>query len=236
MAVIWLLGIVPASLVLVRSSPGEVGLEPDGAPTPPAPKPVVGATLAQATSSRFFRGLCATYALVFMAQVGGIAQLFKLATERVGSSTAEQALVALALSSVVGRLLGGLVVLKLDTRRMTFALILVQGIAMVVIALAQTHFALVAGAVIFGVAIGNILMLQPLLIAEAFGVRSYGRVYAFNSLFSTIGVAGGPLLLGVLRDTFDYQIAYLLAAALCVLSVAALAAGGPSSQAKMVWA
>ena len=79
-------------------------------------------------------------------------------------------------------------------------------------------------------------MLQPLLIAEAFGVRSYGRVYAFNSLFSTIGVAGGPLLLGVLRDTFDYQIAYLLAAALCVLSVAALAAGGPSSQAKMVWA
>jgi MFS family permease len=235
MAVIWFVGIVPASLLLVRSSPGEVGLEPDGAPSPPVPKPVVGATLAQATASRFFRGLCATYALVFMAQVGAIAHLFKLATERVGSSSAEQALIVIALSSVSGRLLGGLVVLRLDTRRMTLGLIVVQGGALVVVALAQSHVMLMVGAAVFGVAIGNILMLQPLLIAEAFGVRSYGRVYAFNSLFSTIGVAGGPLLLGVLRDTFDYQVAFLLAAALCVFGVAALAAGGSSSDAKAIW-
>lgn len=236
MALMWFIGIVPVSLLVIRSSPAEVGLEPDGAPTPPIPKPVVGATLGQATSSRFFRALSVTYALVFLSQVGGIAQLFKLATERVDSTTAEQALVALALSSVAGRLLGGVVVIKLDTRLMTLALIAVQGLALVIIALANTSFAILLGAAIFGISIGNVLMLQPLLIAEAFGVRSYARIYSFNNLAGTVGVASGPLVLGVVRDQANYRAAYLLAAFVCAGALVALASAGPSSEAKKVWA
>ncbi len=236
MAAMWFLGIVPVSVLLIRSSPAEVGLEPDGAPTPPTPAPIVGATLSQATNSRFFRALALTYALVFLSQVGGIAQLFKLATERAGSSAAEQALIALALSSVVGRLIGGVVVIKFDTRFMTLILIAVQGLALAIIAFASSTVPILIGAGIFGVSIGNILMLQPLLIAEAFGVRSYARIYSFSNLAGTVGVAGGPLVLGVVRDLVDYRAAYLLAAAICFLALVSLVSAGPSSEAKAIWA
>ena len=235
MALIWFFGIVPTSLLLIRSSPGELGLEPDGAPTPPTPTPVIGATLAEATASRFFKAMSVTYALVFMSQVGGIAQLFNLATERLSSTAAEQALVALALSSVVGRLLGGLVVIKADTRLMTLLLIGVQGLSLIVIAVADSHAMLLVGAALFGVSIGNVLMLQPLLIAEAFGIRSYGRIYALGSLISTVGVAGGPLVLGLLRDAFDYQAAYLIAAFLCLGAVASLWLAGTAERARASW-
>lgn len=236
MALMWFVGIVPVSLFMIWSSPAEVGLEPDGAPTPPTPKPISGATLGQATSSRFFRAMSVAYALVFLSQVGGIAQLFKLATERVDSTTAEQALVALALSSVAGRLLGGVVVIKLDTRLMTLVLIGVQGLALAIIALANTSFSILLGAAIFGISIGNVLMLQPLLIAEAFGVRSYARIYSFSNLAGTVGVAGGPLVLGVVRDLVDYRTAYLLAAIVCFGALVALVVAGPTGDAKELWA
>ena len=54
-----------------------------------------------------------------------------------------------------------------------------------------------ASIVLFGATIGNILMLQPLLIAERFGVRDYPRIYSRAQLFGLVGTAGGPLLLGL---------------------------------------
>ena len=52
----------------------------------------------------------------------------------------------------------------------------------------------------FGATIGNTLMLQPLLVAEAFGVRDYARLYSVNSLLSTVGVAAGPFVVGLIHD------------------------------------
>jgi MFS family permease len=39
-------------------------------------------------------------------------------------------------------------------------------------------------------------MLQPLLIAEAFGVREYARIFSVSNLMSSWGTAIGPALLG----------------------------------------
>jgi S1-C subfamily serine protease len=49
-------------------------------------------------------------------------------------------------------------------------------------------------------------------LAEAFGVREYPRIYSFSQLLSTLGVALGPALLGVLYDgTGGYAVPYLAA-------------------------
>ena len=61
--------------------------------------------------------------------------------------------------------------------------------------------------------VGNLLMLQPLLMATAFGVRDYPRIYSVANLWMTVGVAGGPLALGVLYDLLSYQTAFLAASA-----------------------
>jgi hypothetical protein len=61
----------------------------------------------------------------------------------------------------------------------------------------------------FGITIGNILLLQSMLLAEAYGAQQYPRIYSIGNLLSTVGVAGGPLVLGVLHDLASYRFAYL---------------------------
>ena len=61
----------------------------------------------------------------------------------------------------------------------------------------------------FGVTIGNILLLQSMLLAEAYGAQQYPRIYSIGNLLATAGVAGGPLVLGVLHDVASYRVAYL---------------------------
>lgn len=231
----WLIGVVPLALLLIRSRPEDLGLEPDGAPRPPEPVPAVGATFAEASSTRFFRLLAGTYALVFLAQVGAIAQLYNLASERVDVGTARAALSTLAFASVVGRLAGGVLVTKVAARDLTAVLILVQGGALALLARAGDRGSILLAAALFGASVGNLLMLQPLLMAEIFGVREFSRIYSFNQLFGTIGVAGGPFLLGALRDLVDYSFAFSFAAGANVVGFALLLLAGPTAAAMATW-
>jgi len=236
LALIWLLAITPLCALLIRSSPQVLGLEPDGAPVPPVQSEVVGAAFSVAVRSRFYRMLCITFALIFLAQVGGIAQLFNHADERLGPDTAAVTLSVLALSSIVGRLAGGVIVLRLDARLVALVLTLVQALALLIIADADTGAIMLIGAALFGLSIGNLLMLQPLLLADAFGIREYSRIYSLNMLIATIGIAGGPLILGVLRDLADYRIAFIAAAIGNAIGFLTLLWAGPTALARRLWA
>ncbi len=226
----WFCGIVPLSLLVLRSKPSDKGLEPDGAPRPDTPPTLTGATFEQARATKFYRHLCVVFGLIFLAQVGGIAQLFRMVSERIDNDAAATAVSTLALASVVGRLLGGVVVTKLRTVSLIAALILVQSIGLSLLAFADSRIAVAVAAIVFGISVGNLLMLQPLVIAEIFGVREYSRIYSFNMLFGTIGVAAGPFVLGVLRDVSSYRTSFLFAAVVNVVGFAVfrLAGAAPS--------
>jgi cyanate permease len=59
-------------------------------------------------------------------------------------------------------------------------------------------------------------------------VRDYPRILARSQLVSTVGVASGPLALGVLRDaTGSYTAAYLVATVVSLAASAVLVVGGP---------
>ncbi|MGF1600218.1 MAG: MFS transporter [Acidimicrobiales bacterium] len=239
LALVWLVGVIPIGVLLIRSRPGEMGLEPDGAtpdrrPTDP-PRLVAGATFANARRTRFFVMMCVAYALIFFAQVGGLAHLFNVASERADRPTASTALSLLALTSVVGRLAGGVIVLRLSTRALSTTLALFQGLALALLANANAPWAILGASVLLGVSVGNLLMLQPLLLAEAFGVAEYGRIYSFNQLFSTAGVAGGPVVLGLVHDSADYRVAFLVAAAASVAGFVSFLLAGATTRAYAAW-
>lgn len=235
LAMIWFVGMVPLTLMWIRSKPSDLGLEPDGVVSPDVPVELTGATFGEALHSRYFRGLSVAYVMIFLAQVGGIAQLFNHVSERLDDGVAKTILSTLAFSSITGRLLGGLAVVKLGARPMTIVLSVVQAGALTVIAIAESRGVMMAGAAIFGLSIGNLLMLQPLLLAEAFGVKAYSRVYSFNTLIATVGIAGGPFLLGVLRDAIDYRAAFLAAAAANIIGLIAVIAAGHPRLAQAIW-
>jgi MFS family permease len=110
------------------------------------------------------------------------------------------------------------------------ALVAAQAVALAVIGFADTTWVLFAAIVLFGATIGNVLMLQPLVIAERFGVRDYPRIFSRTQLVAVIGTAGGPLLLGALYDVFgSYEVPYAAAAACSLTGAIILAFGGPAT-------
>ena len=85
---------------------------------------------------------------------------------------------------------------------------------------------------ILNMTIGNLLMLQPLVVADAFGVRDYPRIFSLSQLIMTLGIAAGPFLLGALHDASGYRVAYLVAAGVSVTGSVILLAAGPVSKVK----
>lgn len=222
-AAAWFLGIVPITALVIRRHPDDVARAAGTAPS----RTLRGWTRAEAVRSRWFLMITGSWILIMGAQVGGIAHLFNLAATRVDLATGASAVSLMASCSIVGRFVGGWLIARFDTR--TFALVCVacQVGSMTVMALAQTGPTILLGAGLFGATVGNLLMLQPLLLAEAFGVRDYGRIFSLNQLLNTLGVASGPAALGWLYDGFGgYGAAFGLAATGSVLAFVILTVMG----------
>jgi MFS family permease len=232
LALVWVVGIIPVALWLVRPDPGSLGWMPDGDRVS-LTEPVAAATgvrFDDAVRSRFYVAVTAGYVLVLGSQVGAIQQLVKLVEDRTDPDTAAVATIALAGMSVVARLAGGRIVPRLPMAGFTSGLAVTQAVAIAAIAFANGTVALFAAILLFGATVGNILMLQPLLIAERFGVVDYPRIFSRSQFFTMFGVAGGPLLLGWLYDhAGGYRTSYLVAAVCSLVGAAVLGWGGPAT-------
>lgn len=229
LAAVWFIGVVPAALWLIIPDPASRGWLPDGerSSVGVAAPIAKGMAFTEAVRHRFFIAVTIGYVLALGSQVGGIQQLVRLAESRTDRNTAALATLVLAAMSVIGRLVGGRVVTKVPMLGFTVTLAVVQGGAMVGLAFAESTLALFLMLPIFGLTVGNILMLQPLLIAERFGVKDYPRLFSRSQFVSTFGVAGGPLLLGWLHDVGGgYRTSYLVAGCCSVAGAAILSSAG----------
>ena len=229
LALVWFLGIVPVTLVLMRPDPIEMGWLPDGErlQVDQEAPPLAGVPFIEAVRSRFFVLFTIGYLLALGAQVGAIQQLVKLMEERTDRSGAALATLFLAGTSVVARLIGGRVASRVPMLPLAIGLVLGQMVAMILIAVLDVKWALFAAIVLFGATIGNILMLQPLIVADRFGVLDYPRIFSRAQLVAVVGTAGGPLLLGWLHDNAGgYDTAYTVAAVASLIAALILAWAG----------
>jgi len=201
-AAIYVLAIVPTALILIRRDPTSMGLRMDGekaqAGVPPTPPD--GVLYVDAIRSRYFWIITATFVLALLTQVGGISHQFKLIAERIDPSLAALGVACLAGASMVGRLIGGWLLSKLDQSKFTLGLLLFQAVSLICLSQADSPAGLIVFSILFGATVGNILMMLPLLLAEAFGVVNYARIYALSQGLTTLGVASGPAMVGLVHD------------------------------------
>jgi MFS family permease len=219
--VVFILCILPITWLSVRSWPANS--RPSGNASP---RDV--ATYRGITRSRFFVGVTMTYLVTMAAQVGGITHMFNRASELLLPLDASFAVSILGTGSIVGRLAGGWLVTRLPMRGFIVGNLIGQTAGLLVIAWAESRGSLWFGAGLFGVSIGNLLMLHPLMLAQAYSVHHFPRLYALSQSFTTLGLASGPLLLGYIRDSASYTAAFLIAASGSVLAIVALLASGPA--------
>jgi MFS family permease len=223
------LGVVPVAWIFIRNDPAESGWAPDGqvrASDAPVAS-LTGMALDEAVRSRFFVAVSIAYVLILSSQVGAIQQLVKLVEERTDPETARLAVTVLAATSVFARLAGGRLVQHAPMVTFTMTLAAVQGGAMIFLALVETTALLFVAIVLFGATVGNLLMLQPLLIAERFGVRDYPGIFSRSQFIAMLGTAAGPFLLGWLYDLSGaYRVSYVVAGLLSLAGALVVAAGG----------
>jgi MFS family permease len=225
--------VVPAIVWIVRSSPQAMGLAPDGvahhesvaAQATAAPS----IAFSEAWHSRFFISVAGTYMFALGAQVGGIAHIYRLASLRADAETAAFAVAVLATASLIGRLLAGWLLASVPSRAMTQALIAIQTVGLVLLAFVAGKWLILICAALFGLTAGSMLMMQPLLLAEAFGIREYGRIYSVSLLAGVVGYAIAPTIMGFLFDaTGGYTAPYLAVAGLSLVGMGILSLSGPA--------
>ena len=232
LALIWFCGTVPVTLFLLRAFPQPYGWLPDGARAEPGQVgDISGTPLNEAVRTKFFRAVAIGYIFALGAQVGGALQLVKLVEERTDRSTATLATIILSSMSIISRFVAGRVIPRVDMTKFTVGLAIVQGLSLASMALNESRIGLLLSIALFGVTIGNMVMMQSLLIAERFGVRDYPRIAARSGLISFSGTALGPLLLGWLYDVAGgYRSSYLAAAACSLIGATMFSFAGSASE------
>ena len=146
------------------------------------------------------------------AQVGGIAHQYGLVREQLSEAETAIAVAILPVFSILGRLTGGWIVDQMSIRKFAIIMMILQASSLIILSSGYTVITLCFGLAIFGATVGNLLMLQPLLIAEAFGVKDYARIFSVTNLMSSWGTALGPAILGLVyaANSNSYQPSYLL--------------------------
>lgn len=248
MGLLYIVGVIPVTWIWLRASPESMGLLPDGAEPPTEAETVSneqlaaggktkvahknlaseGITFKQARGTRFFWGIGFAYIFLMMAQVGGIAHQYGLAREMLSEAQTAMAVAILPIASIVGRLIGGWLVDRMSIRLFAIGMMILQAISLSVLALGANVLTLCLGLALFGATVGNLLMLQPLLIAESFGIREYAKIFAVANLMSSWGTAAGPAVLGLAfaANANLYSLPYWIAASAGALGLILFLAGG----------
>lgn len=179
-----------------------------------------------AIRTRFFIMLTIGYVFCQGAQVGGISHLYNRVDELAGFATAATAVQILTVCSILARFVGGWVCTRVALRTFTLFNLMIQMAGLTLVGLADGKAMVLLGAGVLGVSIGNLLMLLPLWLAEAFSGPVYPRVFALANALTVMGVAMGPFVLGVAYDMADYTVAYGVALLTSVVAWVFVAAAG----------
>jgi MFS family permease len=199
---------VPVALFVVAWDPLDHGLVPDGGPRA-TDNPLLlhehqrRVWLARdCLRTRAFWLLAAAFGAVMFSQMSFLIHQIALMREQMSAEAAALTISLTAGMSVLGRFAGGVIADRFDKRRFGLALFCAQAAAMVGIATAATPVALFAWVALLGLTIGNIFMLQSLLVGELFGIPSFGTVYGLILLLTQLAGGLGPLCLGLLYGAF----------------------------------
>ena len=170
----------------------------------------------------------ACVALGLLAQMGLLTQLFSLMVPALGAQGAGLALSLATICAVIGRtVVGWLLPPGADRRMVAVANFGVQIAGSVALLFAGVESAplLLLGCVLFGLGIGNLLSLPPLIAQAEWPAAEVGRVVAGVVAVNQTFYAFAPALFGGMREFAGDWAVPVMAGALQIASAAVLVAG-----------
>jgi MFS family permease len=182
-----------------------------------------GVSYAVAVRSAAFVLVTVSFGVLMADQVGTQVQIVAIGSA-MGVGNAGIAVAIMASATVVGRLIGAFALSRLPVIGFSAVMGVLQGASFVVLALLSGLAGLAAGTVLFGITIGNLTVLIPLVVVELFGLIDYPRIYAVSQFGASVGTAAGPAVLAGLHSGFgSYRMPLLILAGISFVASMAVA-------------
>jgi MFS family permease len=195
--------VVPLAIWVVKDGPEAVGQRIDG-DTPDAADPERDVdssgdypwTLSEAVRTRAFWAIALSFHLTMIAQGGFLVHQVPFLQPTLGFLAAAMVVSATTIAGSLGRAAFAVVGNRWPPRQIAAAMFLLQAVGVFLSAVGTTEWMLVLGSLLFGLTMGTTIALQPVIAAECFGRRSFGRVYGPIYLAIQLGTGFGPLFFG----------------------------------------
>lgn len=221
--------VLPLVLFVMRRRPEEMGLFPDGEPPRERTSARHGVLVTRASALRTaaLRSVIVAFGIGLMIQVGFLTHHVALVAPSLGPAGTSVTISLTALTAFLGRV--GLARFSdhIDVRRTTGAVLLLATCVLIALALVPVPAVLIGASALFGLTVGNVTTLSPIVVRREFGAESFGAVYGAAATGIQLISALGPTFFGVLRDAFGgYTAPLLIAAGLDLIAAAVVVLGG----------
>ncbi len=223
---------IPLTFV-IGNSPEDYGLEPDGvSKQEKAQQPVPASfTAKEALRTRAFWAISIGHSLALMVVFSVLVHLIVYLNEGLGFSLQLAATIVAVMTTftITGQLLGGFLGDKFNKQAMAFCAMFGHATAMLCLAFGNTIFWVLAFAVINGLSWGVRGPIMQAMRADYFGRKAYAQIMGYSSVIVTVGIVIGPVLAGVMADTFgNYRAGFtVLAACAAIGSICFIFASPP---------
>jgi MFS family permease len=224
----WTLALLGAAtlivLLLMSSALGRLGT--GGVTSAPGSAPVAAQMTRRALfRSANFRSLALSFSIAIFVQVGIYSQLINHLRPMFGIDGATFAMTGCILLAITGRSAVAWNIGQANRRHVAALSFLMQAAGVVALAFATSPIVAIAGCVLFGLGLGNLPLLPPLIAQQEFDEKDFVLVVASASAVNQIILAFGPISLGLLYEasgTYSLPFAigsvlYLAAAAVVML-------------------
>lgn len=217
--------VVGPALLVVRRSPEEMGLNPDGALSVVAPGQKKTASAAaqasredvewtrnEALRTQAFWLLVVTFGISSVGVTGLNLHVFPYVSDLghapVVAATVMSVIASMQLASPIA---WGVLAERIDPRFAATLRFIVQGVGLALAIMTDNLFCLYAGFFLYGIGLGGNMVLPDILWANYFGRRSLGKVRGLGLLISQALAAMGPPFFGFLFDiTGGYGLSFAL--------------------------
>jgi len=229
---------LPMVLLVIATDPGDLHLQPDGGRLVATQRHSLSTsaqfrvwTRREAMNTAGFWAILVAFLLVLTAQTGYLIHQIAFLEGRFGSrNEAAFALSVTAGGSVIARTIVGLFADGIDRRWLTAFLFALQATAVLLILATENLAATWVLTLVIGLTVGNIYMMQSLLVGEIFGLASFASVLGLVALAGQIGSGFGPLGVGLLHDASDgYGVPFVVTAVLTYAAAAVVLFARPAS-------
>lgn len=220
------LTLLSISIYLIRSSPEDMDLNPDGIEVEENSKPKENPSNKSLTLSEAFktRRFWIIYFMFMIAQFSAMMVTVHIVeySRNLGipSFFAAATLTAIGIANIVGRIFGGWSSDKIGVIKGMMIFFTFQGLALFLLPAVDILYLLYAISILFGLAFGGWVMIYPVIVSEFFGTEHSGEILGMLGTVVGIGGAIGPYFAGYIVDvTGRYDNAFLIGGVMTLIAL-----------------